>query len=403
MGAKLHGGVNADTAQRRKMIEQATKEARLKALKAANETLAKPNANAARIEFDPFADDAVPGPSSKVRGNRRAVRGARSRLDQLTLRTDMQPATRKPSTAGARSNGTAKKPSAGGSGPRQSNGVKKEGGGAAKKASDAPMLNRKEKAALKLARQSKADSMFSVQSLVDMTEGTSSRSVSPRRPPPPRPTPSGLKKSTTPAMAAKAGAAGKGISGMKKSFDVSGLRKLCPDRDTRDRRTVDEIQRDIRLRKGIQPPPPSAASSKPSSAGPPRDTRDKERDRGRDRRSPPRSAGKVRRRSPSTSDSDSDASTPPRKRHAIAGPNFDGDAPSSRAAVSALIQGMFNRGRPQQRRYDDDSDGSDMEAGLSDIDSEEKRAAKIARREDQEEERLEAERRAAKERAKRRN
>lgn len=311
----------------------------------------------------------------------------------------MQPALRKPSTAGARgSNGAAKRPSSGGAGPKQSGGVKKEGG-APKKASDAPMLNRKEKAALKLARQSKADSMFSVQSLVDKAEGTSSRSVSPRRPPPRPSVSSALKKSTTPAMAAKA-SGGKGIAGMKKSLDVSGLRKLCPDRASRDRRTVDEIQRDIRARKGVQSGAASAASSKPSSAGPLRDSRDKERDRSRDRRSPPRSVGKVRRRSPSRSDSDSDASTPPRKRHALGGPDFDGDAPSSRAAVSALIQGMFNRGR-SKRQYHDESDGSDMEAGLSDIDSEEKRAAKIARREDQEEERLEAERRAAKERAKR--
>lgn len=284
--------------------------------------------------------------------------------------------------------------------------MKKEGG-APRKTADMPAMGRKEKAALKLARESKTDSMFSVQSLVDMAEGTSSRSVSPRRPPPPRPVPpSGLKKSTTSAMAAKAGA--KGLSGMKKGLDVSGLRKLCPDRDHRDRRSIDEIQRDIRLRKGIQSGPAgiqsgpaSASSSKPPSTG-------AAKDRGRDirdrrsppRRSPPRSAGKARRRSPSTSDSDSDASTPPRKKRAFGGPDFDGDAPSSRAAVSAMIRGMFNRGR-SQRTYDDYSDeGSDMEAGLSDIDSEEKRAAKIARLEDAKEERAEAERRAAKERAK---
>lgn len=357
------------------MIEQATKDARLKALKEAKDALSRPNPSVARIEFDPFADDAVPGPSSKA-------------------------PSRRPSATGTKgSNGMAKKPSSSGAGCKQSNGVKKEGG-APKKASDAPMLNRKEKAALKLARQSKADSMFSVQSLVDKAEGTSSRSVSPRRPPPPRPGLLALKKSTAPAIGAKAGGTGKGVAGMKKAIDVSGLRKLCPDRDTRDRRTVDEIQRDIRLRKGaMSTGTASAASSKPPSAGAQRDNKDRVRDRGRDRRSPPRAAGKVRRRPMSSSDSDSDASTPPRKRHALAGPNFDGDAPASRAAVSQLIQGMFGRGRPQQH-HDDYSDGSDMEAGLSDIDSEEKRASKIARREDAEEERLEAQRREAKERAK---
>lgn len=66
-----------------------------------------------------------------------------------------------------------------------------------------------------------------------------------------------------------------------------------------------------------------------------------------------------------------------------------------------MIQGMFSRGRGPRRYEDDFSDGSDMEAGLSDIDSEEKRAAKIARLEDEKEERAEAERRAAKERARR--
>ena len=40
--------------------------------------------------------------------------------------------------------------------------------------------------------------------------------------------------------------------------------------------------------------------------------------------------------------------------------------------------------------YDDDSDGSsDMEAGIDDIDGEERRAERIARQEDIEEERLE--------------
>lgn len=328
--------------------------------------------------------------------------------------TNAQLAPRKPSSSAPRSgNGAPRKPLSGASGSRPSNGVKKEGS-APRKISELPAMGRKEKAAMKLAREAKSDSMFSVQSLVDMAEGTtSSRSVSPRRPPPPRAMP--LKKQATTAMAAKSGA--KGISGMKKGLDVTGLRKLCPDRDTRDNRTVDEVQRDIRLRKGLVDPavsrsgPASASSSRPPSAGLPRD-RDRDISRGSDRdrdrkalparRSPPRHAGpgKARRRSPSISDSDSDASTPPRKRRVLGGPDFNGDAPASRAAVSAMIQGMFSRdGAP--RRYDDDySDGSDMEAGLSDIDSEEKRAAKLARREDLEEERKEAERRAAKERAK---
>lgn len=60
---------------------------------------------------------------------------------------------------------------------------------------------------------------------------------------------------------------------------------------------------------------------------------------------------------------------------------------------------MFSRGRAP-RHYDDDS-GSDMEAGLSDVEAEEKRALRLARKEDEEAERLENERKAAKERMKR--
>lgn len=53
------------------MIEEATKQARRDALKAANDALLqkeRPNAAVAEIEFDPFADDTVAGPS-KVGGN----------------------------------------------------------------------------------------------------------------------------------------------------------------------------------------------------------------------------------------------------------------------------------------------------------------------------------------------
>jgi protein SPT2 len=62
---------------------------------------------------------------------------------------------------------------------------------------------------------------------------------------------------------------------------------------------------------------------------------------------------------------------------------------------------MFRRpDRGPVREYDDDS-GSDMEAGLSDVEMEEKRALKIARREDEEAEREENARREAKEKMKR--
>lgn len=144
---------------------------------------------------------------------------------------------------------------------------------------------------------------------------------------------------------------------MKKSIDVTGLRKLCPDRDTRDRRTIDEIQRDIRAR---------------NANG--QTTRD--------------------RRYESSSDSDS----PPPRKKTRGSPPLSGEP--DRATVSAMIQGIFGRGRAA-RTYDDDSDVSDMEAGLDDVLREERRAAAIARREDEEAEREEAAHRAAKEKARR--
>jgi protein SPT2 len=51
--------------------------------------------------------------------------------------------------------------------------------------------------------------------------------------------------------------------------------------------------------------------------------------------------------------------------------------------------------------YSDDEDGDDMEAGLDDVEAEERRAAAIARREDEAAEREERERRERKEKLKR--
>lgn len=53
------------------MIEEATREARRNQLKAANQALQldRPNAAAKAIEFDPFAEDAIPAPS-KVGGKK---------------------------------------------------------------------------------------------------------------------------------------------------------------------------------------------------------------------------------------------------------------------------------------------------------------------------------------------
>ena len=67
--------------------------------------------------------------------------------------------------------------------------------------------------------------------------------------------------------------------------------------------------------------------------------------------------------------------------------------------VSREIQAMF--ARPGRRVVDDDEASSDMEAGLSDVEAEERRAGKIARREDERAEKEERERREAKARMKR--
>ncbi len=69
--------------------------------------------------------------------------------------------------------------------------------------------------------------------------------------------------------------------------------------------------------------------------------------------------------------------------------------------MSAQIQAIFRRpGRPEPRRYADSDASSDMEAGLSDVELEEQRTARIARKEDELAGREERERRLAKERSK---
>lgn len=262
-------------------------------------------------------------------------------------------------------------------------------------------MGRKEKAAAKLVRASKnsvEDSLFSVRALVDQREGGGSRpgsgTVSPR-PPPRAPPRAGVTKPGVPPK--------KTMAQMKKGVDVGSLRKLCPDRDSRDRRSIDEIQRDIRMRKAAAAGGSGTSTPRGGDRGAARPG-DRDRDRDRDRGRDPRDADRRdsfrdrdrfrdkerdrRRRSPS-----SEYDSPPRKRRRD---SFD---EPSRGAVSAMIQEMFGRGRAP-RRYDDDS-GSDMEAGLSDVEMEEKRALKIARREDELAEKEENARREAKERARR--
>jgi protein SPT2 len=178
--------------------------------------------------------------------------------------------------------------------------------------------------------------------------------------------------------------AGKG-KGKGKEVGHTDLRALCPDRGNRDNRSIDQIQKDIKARKlgsGVKEVKQSRSPDKPSNSKPPR----------------PGISSSSRRRpspSPSTSTSSSEDEAP-RKR---VKPDDD------RTKVSAMIQELFRRpgtgGQGGRKAVYSDSESDDMEAGLSDVEEEEARAIRIARREDELAEREERERKARKERLKR--
>jgi protein SPT2 len=170
------------------------------------------------------------------------------------------------------------------------------------------------------------------------------------------------------------------------------MRALCPDRGSRDNRTIDQIQRDIKARK---------SGSMAGSA-----IKGDKRSRSPDKKIPaptytsrlpnrpnPISSSSRRRLSPTPSTSTSSEDEAPRKRIK---PDDD------RTKVSAMIQELFKRpGQPQKRVYSDSESDTDMEAGLSDVEEEEQRAIRIARREDELAEREERERKARKEKLRR--
>jgi protein SPT2 len=160
------------------------------------------------------------------------------------------------------------------------------------------------------------------------------------------------------------------------------MRALCPDRGQRDNRTIDQIQRDIKARKAIGP---SKTTNGAKQKSPDKESSTINRSHSRPMKRPPSPT-------PSTSSSSSSASDVPRKRPK---PNDE------KTRVSAMIQELFRRpDRPPPRRvYSDEESGSgsDMEAGLSDVEEEEQRALRVARREDELAEREERERKARKE------
>ena len=261
-------------------------------------------------------------------------------------------------------------------------------------------MGRKEKAARAFAQQAmktaKKDNPFSVRSLVEGRDGGTTTHQ-----PAKMPAISSLtgKKQGSMAWTAKHG--GKVMSGsvkdqMKQSMKGEELRRLCPDRDTRDLRSIDEIHSAIKSR-NLPAPVPSLPAGRIRPKQPPILTSARPISVSAGSSSKPQAA--RRNRSPSSSSTSSYESERPRKRLRDE-PNL---GEMSQAAVSAQIQAMFRRPGGAPRRYVDeysDDGSSDMEAGIDDVEQEERRTAAIARREDEIAEREEKERRLAKERAK---
>lgn len=203
------------------------------------------------------------------------------------------------------------------------------------------------------------------------------------------------------ALNGKLGSVG-GIKGqIKAGFKAEPMRKLCPDRDSRDKRSIDEIQRDIRAaKKAKESEVPKAKNGSTTPPTPARKPKPKPPPLPSSARPAPSAAvmpASRRQRSSSEMSASSFESDRPRKRR-----REDEREMKERASVSAQIQAMFRRPGAAQRRYDDYSDDdSDMEAGLDDVEEEDRRAAAIARREDRLAEEEEKARRLAKEKAKR--
>lgn len=290
------------------------------------------------------------------------------------------------------------------------------GGKARSKREESPPLNlgRKEKAARAMAQQlkksGKNDSLFSVRHLVDRDEKGGSVSPAPRAPY----QPNLPQKPVAPSAAARKMIA----PGKKGAGAANEMRKLAPGRDGWDRRSIDEIARDLKAKRpqvegmgrtnsadevrpvskvvGVKRPrstSPAKASAKPKARPPPIPS---------SARPPPVSSSarpsssavqtkRPRPRSPSTSSS---SASPPRRGL----PDLD---PDDVAGVSATIQALFRRPGAKPPKYADSDASSDMEAGMSDVEEEERRAARIARREDELAEKEEREHRERKERMKR--
>ncbi|WVQ67734.1 uncharacterized protein L199_005939 [Kwoniella botswanensis] len=418
----------------RKRQEAAAKEARRIELMRANEALNK-KAEAGQkkeLEYDPFAEDAKPvsivvkplakptahahahakaGPSS----SKQSVPGPSSKLHTTTTNTI--------SRNHAKQKAQSHSP---------------------------PPLGRKERAAKAFAQSAKksaGDSLFSIRSLVESRDQPHSPSGGSGGIPINRTYSAGNLGSGSGSSSSYKGSSsiavhGIGMSnGLKRDPNqsrqipgklpkstreqlnsqakIDGLRKLCPDRATRDRRTIEEIQRDIKAKKGgsgsvspLPPLPSSAGKGKersPIKINPTSSTSLPKSHISNSNKPPAKEISRPpkRRPSPSSSDSDSDSSSdssPPRKKfdpysRRSRSPPVRLNEHSSHLDIRDEIQKLFRRpgasNRPTYRDEYSDS-GSDMEAGLSDVEEEERRTARIARREDELAEREEREHRLAK-------
>lgn len=389
--------------QRRKRLEEASKEARRRELMRAHEELNRKAGgagnSASQADYDPFAEDVKPIATSnisKVIVLPTAIRGI--------FADDLQPSARSglPKATKAALNKPASSPSAKAGTSNKSGNTKT---GTSAKSSSPPVaavLGRKEKAARLFAQKAKksaADSLFSVRSLVESREPAQAP-ITPRAGP-------SLVVSTSmkSQMKGKANAGGRNAA-VRSRLMMNGkeeLRKLCPDRDIRDRRSIDEISRDLKAKRLLTDESSPQKNTRPLTASmsnlsiPPSKAREK-----RPISNPP--SQKTRRYSlDESTDSESDSLSSSRakrrpKKRSRSPPNHLSEP--SAAFISAEIQALFRRpGRPQPKYADDFSDASsdDMEAGLSDVEVEERRAAKIARLEDEAAEREEREHKLRKE------
>ncbi|OCF60548.1 hypothetical protein L486_00182 [Kwoniella mangroviensis CBS 10435] len=419
----------------RKRQEAAAKEARRIELMRANEALNKKveGGQKKELEYDPFAEDARPAPAVVKPSAKPTTHTNAKAAPSSSKQSVPGPSSKSYTTTNPTSRDYAKQKA---------------------QSHSPPPLGRKERAAKAFAQSAKksaGDSLFSIRSLVESRDQPRSPSGGSGGIPINRTYSAGNLGSGSGSSSSYKGSSSIAIHGLGMSnglkrdpnqnrlipgkqpkstreqlnsqAKIDGLRKLCPDRATRDRRTIEEIQRDIKAKKGgsgsVSPLPPLPSSAGKGKERSPIKHNDNPKSstsipkaqisssikptmRPKDHSRPPK-----RRQSPSSSDFNSDSSSdpsPPRKKfdpysRRSRSPPVRLNEHSSHLDIRDEIQKLFRRpgasNRPTYRDEYSDS-GSDMEAGLSDVEEEERRTARIARREDELAEREEREHRLAK-------